>query len=106
MAWYNPKSWIKRKNKKQKKDFPYHYIRIIWTESAVHDGMFDDYNKEIQRVKGGEILDSISYTESDLEAIKYVYKIPVVDLTEKDSKVKFEFESMGSLSGSFSEVIQ
>ena len=79
--------------KEEQVEFPYHYIRIVWTESAIHDGIFDDYNKNIERVKNGEIVETISYTKLDLDSLIEVYQIPVVDMTIFSNE-KFKFESI------------
>jgi hypothetical protein len=95
---------FKKKQTEEKVEFPYHYARIVWTEAAIHDSVFDDYNKEIQIIKGGEIFQKIPYTIIDKEAIETVLKIPIRDMTKEKSEEKFEFETMDSLTGTFSEV--
>jgi 3-oxoacyl-(acyl-carrier-protein) synthase len=93
------------KKKKEERELPYHYLQIVWTDNAVHDATFDDYNKEIQRIRGGVIVEQCSYTLADLKAFKEVYKIPVRDTTiERDES--FQFETMDAMTGSFSEVRQ
>ncbi|MBU0893880.1 MAG: hypothetical protein KKF48_02360 [Nanoarchaeota archaeon] len=102
MAWYKPSTW-RKKEKKEKEDFPNHYAQIVWTDYALNNSTFDDYNKEIQRIKYGKIVEITPYNESDLEAIKKIYQIPVSDLTKRQGE-EFKFESMDSLTGTFSEV--
>lgn len=92
------------KKKEENIEFPYHYIRVVWTDIALHDSTFDDYNKEIQRIKNGKVVENILYTESDLEAMKEVYKIPFFDMTKIKDGEELNFESMDSLTGTFTEV--
>lgn len=99
-------NFILNKKEKKKYEFPYHFIRIVWTESAIRRGIFDDFQKEIQRIKGGRIVEVRQYTEQDLNAMIQVYEIPSFDYTRIKEKEEFQFESMDSLSGTFSEVIQ
>lgn len=101
MVWYNPFSWRKKKEK-ELIEFPYEYARIIFTEQAIHEGVTDDFQKEIQILKDGKIVEQISYTRSDVESIRNS-GIPLIDLTIKD-KEEFIFDKVHSLTGTVSEV--
>jgi len=92
-----------KKEKKEPIEYPFHYIKIVWTESALHQGTFDDYNKEIQRIKDGEIVEVVSYTKADLDSMKKIYQIPSIDIT-KMKEEDFKFEVNESISGRFQEV--
>ncbi|MDD5651221.1 MAG: hypothetical protein PHF86_12530 [Candidatus Nanoarchaeia archaeon] len=90
------------KKKKERVEFPYHFIKIVWTESALHEGTLDEFNKEIQRIKGDEIY-KIPYTKVDLDALVKVYQIPVIDMTKLQGE-EFKFEELDLLQGNHVEV--
>ena len=91
-----------RKKEQEKSEFPYHYAQIIWNESALHSGTLDDYNKEIQRIKNGKIVERIPFTEADAISIVESYNIPIFDYTKMKGD-KFNFEESMSLTGTFIE---
>lgn len=93
---------FKRKEKKEKNEFPYHYSIIIWNDVALHNGTLDDFNKEIQRIKGGKIVDKIPYTEADAESIVKTYNIPIFDYTRMKGD-EFNFEESLAMTGTFIE---
>ena len=91
------------KKKKEKISFPYNYLKIVWTESAIHQGIKDDFNKEIQIIKGDEIVEVRPYTKEELNAILEVHNIPFIDMTKLDTD-DFKFEELDFLDGTYSEV--
>lgn len=92
------------KKKEEPVEFPFHYAQVVWTESAIYNGTLDDYNKEIQIIKGGEMTEQVSYTKEELKAIIESYGIPYVDWTKLDDNEDFEFMELDALTGELTEV--
>ena len=93
---------IFKKKKEEKAEFPFHFAQIVWNDVALHNGTLDDYNKEIQRIKNGKIVEKITYTESDALSIVKAYSIPIFDYT-KLKEDKFNFEESMAMTGTFLE---
>lgn len=94
-------SWLLNKKEEPPVRFPYSYVRVVWTNTAIHDGTFDDYNKRIEIIEDEEVIETKQYTKEDLDAILKVKKIPYYDLTEINAGEP-EFNVMETLSGEFS----
>jgi hypothetical protein len=88
---------------KKPTEFPYHYLQIVFTENGLHRGTLDDYSKEIQRIKGGRIIERIQYTEEEVIALTKSFNIPLVDRTKIKSE-EFQFEDVNALTGQFTEI--
>ena len=77
--------------KKEKKYYPPHFLRIAYTPTAKHKGTFDEFNREIHRIKDGEPVQIIPYTKADLEELKKRYNIPAIfEKIEEDEEYEFE----------------
>lgn len=74
------------------------HAEIIFTEEAIENGSFDDYNKEVIVFMGGVLVKKIPYSIEEVHAIKKVDKIPIWDRTA-DAGEEFEFEEVEALSG-------
>lgn len=80
--------------KKKEIKFPKHYAKIIFTQPAIDNGVFDVYQKEIQEIINGNIVEKISYTEADVFALRKIKKIPIIDLTKDINEEEYEFEQI------------
>ena len=89
-----------RKKKEEKAEFPSHFVQIVWNEPALHNGTKDNHNKEIQRIKNGEIFKR-PYTSAEVKAIIDTYHIAFDDTTMKGDE--FNFEKSTALGGEFIE---
>lgn len=90
------------KEKRPEVEMPFHYAKVVYSDSALHDGVFDDFQKIILRIKGGVIVEKIPYSQHDVEALKKIYHIPV-DESSINSAQEFQFNEMMYLSGQFLE---
>ena len=94
MRWYNPLEWFR---KKRKVEFPEHYIRVVFTEEASSEGVFDIYQKEVQRIFRGKVIEKIfPSTEFDIMSLQKTYKIPIIDMTKNIQEEQFEFQDVAS----------
>ena len=89
--------WLKSIFFKEKEEFyPHHFLRVEINKIAKSKGQFDEFNKEIVRIKEGKEVQRDIYTRQDLEALQKKYRIPVVE--EKfDIEEEYEFNPFDNL---------
>lgn len=80
-------------------------IRISYTQEALSKGTLDDFNKRIQVIVDGFVVEEkFPYSKIEAEALSEVYGLVINDLTEEEDDEDFEFEESFSLEGYISDM--
>lgn len=101
MVWKMNKilNWIFGKKEEEKLDpRDIDHAQIVFTQEAVENETFDDYNKEIVFYKNGFRIRSVPFSLHEIKVIKEINRLPIWDRTA-DNGEEFKFEEIEALSG-------
>lgn len=82
------------KIKKREPIFPPDFAVVRYSKVSKKEGVFDEFNKVIIRYKDGMPLPPIPYSNAEVESLRKIAEIPVVE--EPLSDEEFEFEEVGT----------
>jgi hypothetical protein len=87
-------NWLINLFKKDEEEqfYPAHFLRVVLSSVAQSRGINDDFNKEIQRVKNGKVIEIFTFSEELLNNLINVYEIPVYKELPTDEE-EYEFDT-------------
>jgi len=83
-------------SKKEKLEYPAEFIRIRLNPIAKSMGLNDEFNKEIDMIKNGVVVNTFPYTEKTLKAIKELDEMPIYEEDYSEDE-DFEYDSFADL---------
>ena len=83
-------------SKKEKLEYPAEFIRIRLNPIAKSMGLNDEFNKEIDVIKNGVVVNTFQYTEKTLKAIKELDELPIYEEDYSEDE-DFEYDSFADL---------
>lgn len=89
----NPLKWFK---KEEELKYPSHFFLIRLNPIAKSLGIKDTFNKEIDEIKNGVVINTFPYSDKLLSSIKELDEVPLFE-EDFDEDEEYEYDSFSEL---------